>query len=119
VKSLTDWHFLLSVSAVRRPEPGAAGANLVRAASEWAVERGLGVGGGSRLPRPGDPAGELVFDFILTGLGRMIPQSQAAELLEWSHRWSEPRGFVLRGGFGEYPVVGPDAEPVAATDPAT
>jgi hypothetical protein len=114
MKSLTDWHFLLSASAVRPPAPGAVGANLARAASAWATERGLGVGGGSRLPRPGDPAGELVFDFILTGPGRMIPQSQAAELLEWLHRWAEPRGLALCGGFGEYPMVEPEAEPASA-----
>ena len=111
MKSLADWHFLLSVSAVRPPAPGASGANLLREAIAWAGERGLGAGGGARLPRDGEPQGELVFDFILTisRQGQAIPQSQAEELLAWLHRWAEPRGLELRGGFGECPPVGPDA----------
>jgi hypothetical protein len=98
------------MSAVRPPAPGALGVNLLREAMAWAVERGLGVGGGARLPRQGEPPGELVFDFILTisGAGQVIPQAQAEELLAWLHRWAEPRGLELRGGFGEYPLVGPD-----------
>lgn len=110
MKSLADWHFLLSASAVRPPAPGAAGANLVREAIAWAGERGLGVSGGARLPRAGEP-GELVFDFLLTisRKGQAIPESQAEELLAWLHRWAEPRGLELRGSFGEYPPVGPDS----------
>jgi hypothetical protein len=88
-----------------------SGVNLLREAIAWAQVRGLGVGGGARLPRAGEPPGELVFDFILTisREGEAIPESQAEELLAWLQQWAEPRGLELRGGFGEYPLVGPDA----------
>ena len=121
MRALADWHFLLSVSRVRPPAAEVPGTNLLRAALAWAEERGLGVSGTARLPRDGEPPGELVYDFGLAASreGQAIPESQAGEFLNWLRGWAEARGLELRGGFEEYPPAGPDAAgPPAAPDPA-
>ena len=121
MQSLEEWSFEFVVTApapIRRAVIDA----LLDEAIGWAEARTLGIGGGygPDTPEIADAATAWRFQFGLCvqSDGLLIPEPQAAELIDVLRGWCGPRGLSFAGGFRAFTPeeCGADAEPGAVPD---
>lgn len=106
MKSLEEWNFEFSVSAVEPIPYEMMDHMLWHEAIPWAEKRELGIGGGFRnATRQGtnpDRLWHFGFGLCIQKDDLLIPRSQAQELFDMLVDWCQAQGFRVNGGFREY-----------------